>query len=673
MEYITVDQYKPGTIARIETLKRGRGNPATKTKVTYKNVIAAFDIETTRIKEIENSIMYIWMLHLHHHTTIIGRTWGEFESLLNTMQSELGNDTLCIYVHNLSYEFQFLRAVHQFSNDEVFAIDSRKVLKCNIGPCFEFRCSYLHSNMSLELYTSKMGVKHRKLSGDEFDYSVSRYPWTELSEREMEYCIHDVVGLCEAIEKEMEVDGDTLYTIPLTSTGYVRRNAKRAMRNAPHGMVKKMLPNIEIYKMCREAFRGGNTHANRYYSGRILKNVKSADRKSSYPEVLCNCLFPVSEFFPEPTTDPDDLLDLIYRKKRAVLVRLSFSGIRLRDPLWGAPYLSRDKCRRIESGAYDNGRILSADYLETTLTDIDLNIVLDQYEFDDMCPINVAHARYGKLPQSFRDEVVSYFRAKTELKGVPGSEILYDKSKNLLNSLYGMCAQDPIKQSILFNGGEWAETDTPETELLDKSNSKAFLAYQWGCWVTAHARAALEDGIKLAGDQFVYCDTDSVKYLGNVDFSEYNKCRVKESKKNGAYATDKKGTVHYMGEYEADGHYYEFKTMGAKKYAFSYADDPEHKTHVTIAGVTKRKGGAELDRNGGLKAFKEGFVFVEAGGTESVYNDNPEISEYIIDGKPIKITPNVVIRESTYTVGLTAEYRSLLEKSCLPLDIWANR
>ena len=125
-----------------------------------------------------------------------------------------------------------------------------------------------------------------------------------------------------------------------------------------------------------------------------------------------------------------------------------------------------------------------------------------------------------------------------------------------------------------------------------------------------------------------------------------------------------------MGVYEADGFYAEFKTLGAKKYAYKYEDGG--KTHVTIAGVTKRTGGKELDKFGGLEAFKSGFVFVESGGTESIYNDHPEITCVEREGRKLFITPNIVIKDSTYTLGITAEYESLLENSRLPLDFWAG-
>ncbi len=668
---IAPEEYQPGTIANIQRQKRAKGNPKTKSKFYYKDVLCAFDIETSRLADIEQSIMYVWMFHIHPNTTIVGRTWEQFHKLLQKIKSELGEDSLCIFVHNLSYEFQFLQAVYQFNNKEVFAVESRKVLKCTMYENkLEFRCSYLHSNMSLAEYTKKMKVKHQKMNGEEFDYNKVRYPWTPLTDRELEYCTHDVIGLCEAIETEMKADNDNIYSFPLTSTGYVRRDAKRAMRSASPSFVKRQLPNIEVYKLCREAFRGGDTHANRYYSGRILKNVKSADRSSSYPDVVCNCQFPVSEFYHAGKLEFDDLMHLISVRQKAVLMRVSITNLRLSDEFWGFPYLSRDKCRRIDRGAFDNGRILSADYLETTLTDVDLMIVIDQYSFDDLCAFDVAYARYGKLPQSLINETIAYYRAKTELKNVPGQDIYYMKSKNKLNSIYGMMAQDPVKQSTIFNNGDWSTAEEPTQELLDKSNAKAFLCYQWGVWVTAWARFRLQEGLKLAGDNGVYCDTDSVKYLGDIDWSEYNKAREKDSKKSGAYATDPAGETHYMGVYEADGYYAEFKTLGAKKYAYTY--EPGGKTFVTIAGVTKRKGGAELDRHGGLKAFAPGFIFTEAGGTESIYNDHPEIGVIEREGQKILITPNVVIKDSTYTLGITAEYESLLENSILPLDFWAG-
>lgn len=662
---ITPDKFPYDWLYEIPLVKRKSGNQRTKKRIKYKDLITAFDIETTRLVDIEQSIMYIWQWQFGDEYTVVGRTWDEFTLFQRKLATVLDDTVLVVFVHNLSYEFQFLRGIYQFSKDEVFAIKSRKVLKCNMRGCFEFRCSYIHSNMNLDTYTKKMGVKHKKLTGT-FDYDKVRYPWTELTEEELAYCVHDVQGLVEAIEIEMEHDSDNLYTFPLTSTGYVRRDAKKAMSQVSYSFVKSQLPDYEIYKMLREAFRGGNTHANRYYTNYTLHNVHSADRSSSYPDVMCNCKFPISEFYRLGDIPYSELIKMLGKRQKACIMRVALTGVHLQRIDWGCPYLSLSKCRHIENPLTDNGRIISADYLETTITDIDLKIILGEYAWTDIKVYDVATARYGYLPKPLINTICQYYHYKTELKNVPGQELLYMKSKNKLNSLYGMCAQDPVKQSILFIDDDFKEQNDNEEELLNTYNKKAFLAYQWGVWVTAWARYRLEQGIILAhGDvndknapQFVYCDTDSVKYLGEIDLSKFNKERIRDSKNSGAFATDPNGVTHYMGVYEKEHDMYEFKTMGAKKYV--YRENPESELVCTIAGVSKVQGGKELQQNGGIEAFREGFTFKKAGGLEAVYNDVPVIKRCSCEGRLLTITSNVVLKPSTYTLGLTAEYKRLL-------------
>ena len=435
-------------------LKNRRGNPAGK-KRHYVGITTAFDIETTLIDEIKQSVMYIWQWQFGEDITVIGRTWDDFSNLLSRVKSALPSGRwLVCYVHNLSYEMEFLKAVYDFKSEEVFAVSSRKVLKCDMYECFEFRCSYKLTNMSLKEFTKKMGVKHTKLDGDEFDYSKKRYPWTELTERELEYCINDVRGLVEAVNALMARDGDTLQTIPLTSTGYVRRNAKKAMRNGVHhNFIYSILPDYETYKALKEAFRGGNTHSNRYYSGDIVKHVHSADRSSSYPAVICNCEFPMTAFIPIMKKDlnKDYIERCITIRHKALLLRIGIKDLRLRDGYYGCPYLSKDKCRNCHKviDTYDNGRILKAYYIETTVTDIDLKIITSQYK-GRIYFLQGWYASYKKLPQSLIDEVIKYYKDKTELKGVEGMEIYYDKAKALLNALYGMMAQDPVKHRCIY-------------------------------------------------------------------------------------------------------------------------------------------------------------------------------------------------------------------------------
>lgn len=647
--------------------KRPKGKQYTKDKKKILDITCAFDIETTGLEDLEHAFMYVRQLAIGEENVIIGRTWEEFIFTLNRLIDYLDtNDYMVIYVHNLSFEFSFLKGIYEFTNEEVFAVDSRKVLKCTMFNHFEFRCSYLQTNMSLREFTHKYNVKHKKL--DDFSYTTKRYPRTKLSKKELAYAINDVVGLVEAINAEMQLDQHTLFSIPLTSTGYVRDMARRSMYSFNHFQLKAMLPNLKIQLMLEEAFRGGNVHSNRYMTDIIIYDAMSADRSSSYPDVQVNDMVPMSEFYlEERKVTIDWVLDLIYKYRKAVLMRIRFENIELKDKLWGAPYLSRDKSRHVYNGIYDNGRILEADSLETTLTDIDLKIVLSEYTFTDCEIIDCASAKYGYMPRQLRDLNIRLYKNKTELKGLPDQEIYYYKSKALLNSIYGMSVQRPIRQPILYEDHIFkVDTSKDPQELLDKYYRRAFMSYAWGVWTTANARYRLEEGIRLAGHNFVYCDTDSVKYIGDIDWKPYNNERIRISKKNGAYAKDAKGKMHYMGVYEPEEFMPRFKTLGAKKYCW---EDEEKHLHLTLAGVSKKIGALELEERGGLEAFKDGFTFFKGGGNEAIYNDNISI-DINIKGHKLHITDNLYIKPSTYKLGLTEEYIALLDDAELWLEVF---
>ena len=641
--------------------KKPKGNPKSKAKKKYIQAICAFDIETSTLPG-DQAIMYVWQMQLEDYT-VMGRTWEEFLTYLTELSTKAGERILVFWVHNLSFEFQFLQGIYTFGKDDVFSVKSRKILKCTMYGNIEFRCSYLQTNMSLDAFTRKMGCTVRKLTGT-FDYKKIRYPDTELTPEEIAYCVNDVMSLVEAMRIQMQTEQDNIVTVPLTSTGYVRRQAKQTMRTMYgfHSWITAQLPDYALYTVLREAFRGGNTHASRFYAGQILKDVHSIDRSSSYPDVLVNCKFPVSKFRYRETVTLEQLQREIRINKKAAVFRIIFEDIQLIDEFYPCPYISRDKCRNYKAVLCDNGRVLKADHLETTLTDIDLAIIDSQYTWKHAAVYDVYTARYGYLPNVFRDLVNYYYKQKTQLKGVTGQELYYDKFKNKVNSLYGMCAQDPVKDSIVY------DVDLPElytlagndpVELLQKSNYKAFLSYAVGVWCTAHARRELQEMIDLAGLQFVYADTDSVKYIGSLDYSEYNDRIRKRSEENNAFADDPQGTRHYMGVYEEDASYDEFITLGAKKYAYSQ----NGKIKVTCAGVVKKEGGEELQRRGGLQAFRPGFTFYDAGGTDALYNDHIDMYTVTDKGNKLHITPNVVIKESTYTLGITGEYTRILHSA----------
>lgn len=686
-------------LSKFGIVEEGRKNrKRSQQKHRILNVYAAFDIETSTIWLNPNkrlydvhSFMYTWQFQVEDYT-VKGRTWDDYFEWLGILLNAIGkikeeqklsvNPLLVIWVHNLSYEWSFLSGVYPFRNEECFFRDVRKPIYCRMFDTFEYRCSYIQTNLSLSALCKQTGVEE-KLSGQKFDYDKVRFPWTELTEFEQEYCTRDVESLVKAMKYRIQRSGDTLVTVPITSTGYVRRDCKNALADQYLDQ-RELKPKEKEYRLLRQAFRGGNTHANRYYVGHIIDDVYSYDISSSYPTQQLTQRFPIKPF-------KWLVLDQATAAKRmqrvltfvglgyAVVGRYQFKRLYLKNAKEPIPYISLS---RTDSYGYelDNGRILRSEYSEMSLTEIDLEIVLDQYDFESIDCMECMIAQKDYLPKAYRNVIQEYYNKKTALKGddTEDGKYMYMKAKNSLNSVYGMSATDPIHQEIKYTDGEYEvsgyENYTPD-EILKLLKNAAF-AYQWGVYTTAYARKQLQTAIKLCGDRIIYCDTDSVKTDGPVPIQRLNDQLKKIAIQNKAYADDMNGNRHYIGLFEDDGHYDRFITQGAKRYAYQIGT----KLGVTVAGVSKKineKTGISfaVEELGCLENFKpdryddngkmveHGMEWKKAGGTLSVYNDADDF-DYTdpATGKTIHIGKNVAIVPTTYRMTYSKDYRLLLNE-----------
>ena len=667
-----------GLVPRAKRQRRNKG-------AELVNVYAAFDIETSTIQMSDintdaHAFMYVWQYQIEDYL-IKGRTWEEWLSFLSvlkraleqygTLQKTAKTPVLVCWIHNAAFEFSYISGIYSFRDDECFFRDARKPIYFRMFDVFEFRCSYIQTNLSLRALTKQAGVEV-KLSGQKFDYSKVRFPWTELTDFEEEYTRVDVESLVKAMKWRVQRGGDTLLTVPLTSTGYVRRECKASLSDR-YLQINELKPykgenGKRIYRLLRACFRGGNTHANRYFVGKICDDVYSYDIASSYPTQQLTKKFPMK---PYKWLDGDMSLERVFMfigLDYSVVGEYHFTGLRLKNPKEPIPYISLARCEALDFKV-DNGRILKADYLEISLTEIDLEIILNTYSYDKVEIVQCMVAQKDYLPPEYRAVIQDYFNKKTALKGDDSEEgqYLYMKSKNMLNSVYGMSATDPIHQDIKYNAGDYIRSgyDTMTAEEIEKSLKGAAFPYQWGVYTTAYARKQLQDAIKLCGDKIIYCDTDSVKTLGDVPIHILNDALRIRAENVGAFADDINGKRHYIGMFESDGHYRQFITQGAKRYA--YIKD-SGKMGVTVAGVS-----TEINEETGvsfaveelktLKRFTPGMKWERAGGTQAVYNDNDDF-DYTdpVSGKQLHISKNVAIIPSTYIMTHSRDYALLLKE-----------
>lgn len=688
------------------------------------NVYSAFDIETSTIwlnpnKQLYDvhSFMYHWQFCIEEYT-VVGRTWEQFFDFLKILREAIEkirednnltqNPLLIVFVHNLSYEWTFLASLYPFRNDELFLREERKPIYCRMFDTFELRCSYLQTNLSLEALCKQTGVKH-KLSGQEFDYDKIRYPWTPLTDKELEYCVTDVESLVQAMKFRIQRGGDNLQTAPITSTGYVRRECKDSIKDLFLDM-REMKPGKKEFQLLRKSFRGGNTHANKLLVDQILYDVNSYDITSSYPTQQLTHKFPMKPFkwLVLKQKRPEARISRVFNfigLGYAVVGTYQFKNIRLKNPKYPIPYISLSKCDAKGADRYDkdegehkkgdkinpndldmiidNGRILQCSYMEISLTEIDLKIVLEQYTYDKFDVIEAMVASKDYLPLPYREVILDYYKQKTLLKGddTEDGKYMYTKSKNSLNSVYGMSCTNPVHNDIVYDPGHIMK-DIPDhdgdyyvkcyddysDDELEKLLKNAPFPYQWGVYCTALAREQLEQAIRLTikpdgSSNLVYVDTDSIKVIGDINLQPLNEKLKQRAIKMGAYAEDSKGKVYYMGLFSFDGHADRFVTQGAKRYAY----ETDGKIKITVAGVSKKineKTGIpfaveELKK---LERFRVGMTWRKAGGVTAVYNTKDDfIYTEPTTGNKLHITSNVSLVPSTYVMTYSDDYALLMK------------
>ena len=632
----------------------------------YQRHPMTFDIETSKIPTDDEghyqAFMYIWQVCIEGNV-VFGRRWEELQEFMKNVVNAYKlseEERVVVYVHNLSFEFQFIQDYFNFT--DVFAMASRSILTAKTAH-LEFRCSYKLSNMSLAKFIENTPNTLHYKGVDELDYAPVRTPDTELTEVEYGYCFNDVKGLYECVMELL--NEDNIATIPLTSTGYVRRDCRNAMNKNKNNRKMFLRSRLTLlqYKLLRECFRGGNTASDRYLTNLILKIVGSYDLSSSYPFQMIAREYPLGKWNYGVIPDIKTLEE--YNSKYCTIARYTFKNIRLRDekPI---PYIPQSKCLALgDDRKIYNGRILHADFLTISMTNIDYDIVKEQYDYDEIAVEEFHYSRKGLLPKELRDTIMYYFEKKSELKGDEEHYYEYMKSKNKLNSIYGMTVTNILNTEIEYHDGEYTEKKMTEEEMqeaLDKyyKNHRSFLNYSWGVFVTAYARRELEDGLNIAGLDTIYCDTDSVKFIGNHDreFEAYNERLNKECEERGIRNyTDVNGKRFYMGIFDKEKGYDEFITLGAKKYAFLQ----NGKLGITVSGLSKKKGAEELERKGGLIRFQRNEVFYNSGRTIAQYN-SAEVHDITVDGCTFSTASNLAIVDTTYTLGITDTMLDIIER-----------
>lgn len=705
-------------LSNIKTSKKVSIKGNDRDVIEYLDIPLCFDIEAYSFMEGDEkrACMWAWGLSIGQEC-FIGRTWGEFIDVLSYLVSEWElspNHRCIIWVHNLSYDFQFFRKWLSWQN--VFALDSRMVCYGVTKDGVEFRCSYILTGKSCDSLGKSLAYHTvRKLTGT-IDYDIPRHPGTVLTMEEYDYLAHDCLVVSAYIEEQIEIEGG-LSHMPLTHTGYCRRYVRKACfrdssKKAKYDsqgrryreFISGLVMDTFVYDSCKRAFQGGFTHANPQYSRFTMEHVTSLDVISDYPAQILSGLYPV--------TPPEYIsgFDSVETFEETVQKGCSVFTVELLDVesvIHYDHYISRSHCIIPDDAIIqeDNGRIVSCTHLITTICNVDWFIIKRCYKFNVKSVSGFIKWGWGYLPKPIIESTLYMYEQKTLLKGDKERKTDYDLLKALLNSIYGMMVTDPLRARIPYDveSGTWGElidgvvkfkiplTEKEALNALKKYNDdyQRFTYYPWGIFITAYARHMLWSAILEFKDDYIYSDTDSIKCVNferhKVWVSKYNKYMEEKienclryygiSPERAKPCNEKEGVVKSLGTWDlediipgTDYTYSRFKTLGAKRYMV----ETPYGIGITISGVTKQ-GGAKYIEEEARKEGVDPFDFFSDGmeippgkaGKLIPYYGDEEITGTVIDRDGgayvyhelsyIHMTPG------GYTMGLSDKYVTYLD------------
>lgn len=623
------NEYKYKWLSNIETEYRF----SEKQKKTLNSIFIMLDTETSKsIENVnnENHVVYFTISANYKGRdlfTLHGSKPSEAVLACQRLHNSMPGEQTFIYVHNLGYDWTFLRRFFFMT----FGHPIKQLNTKSHYPIYiEFengiilRDSLILAQRKLEQWGSDLKVKHQKAVGF-WDYNKYRNQQEEYTDNEHKYAEFDTLCGVECLEATRQLLGKRVGTMPWTATGIPREEIrKRGKKNRAKEWFNRVVGDWRFQKQLESAYHGGFTHANRHYIGHIFRLEKGSyiqcfDFASSYPFCLLAKKYPSERFFECQNTKIENIIK--DADEYAFCFKLVAIDVKLKDDSIPMPALQFSKCEKSVNDVTDNGRILYADYIEIYLTEQDLIVINEQYDFKRSLCIEVMCSKKDYLPRWFTDYVFELFENKTKFKG--GDKVLYALAKALLNSLYGVTVQKPVKDDIievyepelLEDSKSWKiekhDSDYEETYNIWKEQRNNILPYFIGVWVTAYAFRNLFELGKCVeeGCVWIYSDTDSAYSNGwNLEkVNAYNEKCKQELLENGYGCVHHMGREWWLGVAETDGDndlYSEFVTVGAKRYCGRKKSDD--KIHITVAGVPKK--GAEC-LNNDIKNFKKGFIF----------------------------------------------------------------
>lgn len=567
-----------------------------KNKIDILEVGSGFDIETSKIpyKDFTLSYCYHWQFGFGEYA-IMGRsleTMREFFLLLMDRMSDLKPKCRILVLDaNLGYEWQFCKRYWvKLGITKFFAKEVRNPLEIEIGETIIFReVLGLFGRSLAQIAKTYCGME--KLTGD-LDYEKCILSETEMSDKEIGYCIRDVEILVKLAEQHIF---KTYYgknsSLPYTATGIVRNEIKKAMGSdlkKEREKIKSLMPDGDDYELFRTyLFKGGISGSNILKMDKVYENrIIGADITSDYPFQMLTKKFPVGKAYrSEPTkfmSNNNPWIGWIrFHKFRSSSSHALMSCHKA---------LNTKEVRTNPQTILDNNRIQYCEFVELLVNDVEYKSLKKAYKWEHETIKFCWEFKdgYDMLPFHIRKTVIKWYLKKENLKAEYSDTIEYKDAKAFVNSIFGMmCTALYMEDYVLEENGD-VKGECNKT--YEECCEYLFLSPYWGFWITSYAREMLMDVITRFPTCIIQYDTDSVYFdiesKGADKLISYLEIFNKMTRiKNDARFNHEEHMLS-IGTWDFTKKFKRFKALGAKRYMYEKQDG---EINVVISGCRKSK------------------------------------------------------------------------------------
>lgn len=494
------------------------------------------DFETTSEEQYKRDSftkVYLWkLMGVDDDVDLLGISIDTFMETLKTLDS--GSK---IYFHNLSFDGEFILwhlLESEYKYDEVMnfpksfhsIIDETGSIymieiRFDNNVIIQIRCSYKLFPKSIKDIGEMVGIE--KLNETHNYNEIKDYKSIdEITEEEIKYITNDV-RIMVALMKYLNEKG--VKGMTMSSSAY-KNWLKDKWLLCSRDMNKD--PNEEIVEIVKKSYRGGITKVNQKYANQEFNDVISFDVNSLYPSVMYDNPMPIGNGKIYKTIEQG-------RKDRRylfiVVVFVQYAKVRNGKHAFIGNQSGFSYARKYSYDDVIENKMLYLWYDEFRL----FELVYDGQYTIQKC------VGWKKANNVFKNYIDRWYAVKKNAK----NETERSLAKLMLNSLYGKFGMNDNRITKIPVG-------VSEDKIVYNTNENNTTYYykEVASYITSMARCKLASFMNRCGENFLYCDTDSVYYIGH---------EVPPLFKD--VVDDKK-----LGYWKYEGHYIRFKALKAKCY-----------------------------------------------------------------------------------------------------------